>query len=126
QLCIRDSTYSLHEFVGWERRDDRRVHVKLRVTIDSVSLFTREAANISNGGVFLAMEELLPLGERLEMTLHFDTPERHISARGVVVWQNERADMRHPRGVGVKFTALEDEARRFITYYVKKAQMRTG
>jgi uncharacterized protein (TIGR02266 family) len=119
-------TYSLHEFVGWERRDGNRVHVSLRVTIESVSLFTLGAVNISNGGVFLAMEKLVPLGERLEMTIHFDTPARQVSARGVVTWVNERGDMRTPRGVGVRFTSLDEEDRRFIAYYVKKAQARTS
>lgn len=118
-------TYSLYEFVGWERRADR-VHASLRVTQESVSLFTQETVNISNGGVFLATEKLLPLGERLEMAMHFDTPARHISARGVVILANERADLRHPRGVGVRFTHLGDEDRRFIAYYVKKAQLRTA
>ncbi len=118
-------TYNLYEFVGWERREDRRVHASLRVTKESVSLFTLETVNISNGGVFLATEKLLPLGERLEMAMNFDAPVRHISARGVVIWANERADLRHPRGVGVRFTSLGDEDRRFITYYVKKTQLRT-
>lgn len=122
----RAPTYNLYEFVGWERREDRRVHASLRVTVESVGLFTQEAVNISNGGVFLATEKLLPLGERLEMTIQFDTPARHVSARGVVVWLNERGDMRTPRGVGVRFSYLEEEDRRFIAYYVKKAQARTS
>lgn len=118
-------TYNLEDFVGWERRDDNRIHAELRITQESVGLLTeQQSANVSNGGLFLATQQLLPLGERLQLTLHFDDPVRDVSARGVVVWQNEQPAPRRPRGVGVRFTHLEEADRRFLGYYVKKAQLR--
>lgn len=120
-------TYNLHEFVGWERREDNRVYADLRITVQSVGLLTdQQAVNISNGGVFLATQKLIPLGERLQLTLRFDDPARDISARGVVVWQNENPEPRQPRGVGVRFTQLDADDCRFISYYIKKAQTRAA
>lgn len=120
-------TYDLQEFVGWERRDDNRVHADLRITLQSVGLLTeQQAVNISNGGVFLATQRLIPLGERLQLTLHFDEPMREVSARGVVVWQNEDSLPRQPRGVGVRFTQLDADDCRFISYYIKKARLRAA
>jgi uncharacterized protein (TIGR02266 family) len=120
-------TYHLQEFVGWERRDDNRVYADLRITLQSVGLLTeQQAVNISNGGVFLATQRMIPLGERLELTLHFDDPPRDIKARGMVVWQNEDPAPSQPRGVGVRFTQLDAEDCRFISYYIKKAQLRAA
>lgn len=118
-------TYNLQDFVGWERREDNRVYADLRITVQSVGLLTeQQAVNISNGGVFLATQRLIPLGERLQLTLHFDEPARDITARGVVVWQNEEQLPRQPRGVGVRFTQLDADDCRFISYYIKKAKLR--
>jgi uncharacterized protein (TIGR02266 family) len=120
-------TYELYEFVGWERREDNHVHVDLRITLASLGLFTEyPATNIAQGGVYLATRRMIPLGERLQLAIHFDDPARDVSARGVVVWQNEQPTPRHLRGVGVRFTLLAEEDRRFIGYYLKKAQLRAS
>lgn len=118
-------SYDLYNFVGWERRENDRVAADVRVTLASVGLLTEnKLVNISNGGMFLAVHRLLPLGQKLELTLHFDEPPRDVSAKCVVVWVNEQADRRHPRGVGIRFVELAEEDQRFIEYYVRKAQIR--
>ncbi len=119
--------YDVYEFVGWERRDDNQVHADLRVTPASLNLFTAyPTVNITNGGVFLATRRMIPLGERLQLALHFDDPARDVSARGMVVWHNEQPSTRQLCGVGVRFTLLAHEDRRFIEYYLKKAQLRSA
>jgi uncharacterized protein (TIGR02266 family) len=108
--------------VGWERRENNRVFVDMKVTVQSVGMLTEnKLVNISNGGVFLAMQKLLPLGEKLDLSLQFDAPRKTLTATGMVVWVNEQADRRQPRGVGVRFVKLGEEDRRFIEYYVRKA-----
>jgi uncharacterized protein (TIGR02266 family) len=96
----------------------RRI-VTAAVDLDSHSNFyTGLADDISEGGVFVASDELLRLGT--DLRLEFSLPDigDAITARGVVRWLR----LPHagaPAGMGIQFLELRDEDRQRIARFVK-------
>jgi hypothetical protein len=62
--------------------------------------------NGSRGGLLLRLSRVLPLGTRLELTLH--PPDGPISAEGEIVWVEppEGRSRDKPARHGLRFTAL--------------------
>ena len=114
-------TYSSAEFVGLERRSDDRLHADVRVTMKNTGIFTdHRIINLSSGGLFIGTDRPLRLGTQVELTLRFDDPERVMTLRSSVIWENSLDDGKNPRGYGLRLSALRAEEREFIQQYVRR------
>lgn len=93
----------------------RRLHARCSVDLD-VSLGSEHnfyaglAENISSGGVFVATHMVKPVGQVIELTVHFSDSDRVIKALGEVRWvreYNESNDV--PPGMGIRWKNLSAE-----------------
>jgi len=113
-------SYQPHEFVGFERRDDR-VEVTIRVTARNSRMFTdHPLANLKTDGFFLACAKSLPLGTLVDVIFRFDEEHREVRSRGRVILENTGGDPTRPSGFGVRFITLVDQDRRFMLKFVEK------
>jgi len=116
--------YSSEDFVGIERRVADRHHASVRVTTVSYRMFTDHAlVNISNSGLFIAAQELIPVGSLVDMELTFEGDDKVVTARARVVWESTGADGRNQRGMGLKLMQVDKQDLAFIKDYVRKAAM---
>ena len=105
------------QFVGLERNQAGRTQATVRITRESVSMFTRHSMiNLSNSGIFLPGLHA-PLGNAIDLLFRFVAPGRDIRTTGKVVWENA-ANNRHPLGSGVRYGRLPDDETAFIIDYV--------
>jgi uncharacterized protein (TIGR02266 family) len=113
-------SYQPHEFVGFERRDDR-VEVTIRVTARNSRMFTEHPlANLKTDGFFLACAKSLPLGTLVDVIFRFDEEHREVRSRGRVILENSGGDPSKPTGFGVRFITLVEQDRRFMQQFVEK------
>jgi uncharacterized protein (TIGR02266 family) len=113
-------SYQPHEFVGFERRDDR-VEVTIRVTARNSRMFTEHPlANLKADGFFLACAKSLPLGTLVDVIFRFDEEHREVRSRGRVILENSGGDPTRPTGFGVRFITLVEQDRRFMQQFVEK------
>ncbi|MFB1480065.1 TIGR02266 family protein [Corallococcus sp. RDP092CA] len=116
-------SYSSAEFVGLERRSDDRLHADVKVSMKNTGIFTdHRIINLSSGGLFIGTDRPLRLGTQVELTLRFDDPERVMTLRSSVIWENSLDDGKNPRGYGLRLSALRAEERDFIQQYVRRAR----
>ena len=95
-------------------------NILVRYQIDE-SLFTGYSFNISTGGVFIRTVVPPPENTRLELSFSLPRGSKPIRTAGTVVWRSEYrpdAPMAYPPGIGVKFTAIEQQDRRAITDHI--------
>ena len=113
-------SYQPHEFVGFERREDR-VEVTIRVTARNSRMFTdHPLANLKPDGFVLACAKALPLGTLVDVIFRFDEDHREVRSRGRVILENSGGDPTRPTGFGVRFITLVDQDRRFMLNFVEK------
>jgi uncharacterized protein (TIGR02266 family) len=114
-------SYQPHEFVGFERREDR-VEVTIRVTARNSRMFTdHPLANLKTDGFFLACAKSLPLGTLVDVIFRFDEEHREVRSRGRVILENSGGDPTRPTGFGVRFITLVDQDRRFMQQFVDRS-----
>jgi uncharacterized protein (TIGR02266 family) len=91
---------------GHDRRDER-IALALEVEFRNVGAFlVAYSTNLSKGGMFVEMEEPLPVGT--EIAMRFAVPgEPPIDVIGVVTWVQAWRTEAQPRGMGVRFDHLE-------------------
>jgi uncharacterized protein (TIGR02266 family) len=117
-------SYQPHEFVGFERREDR-VEVTIRVTARNSRMFTdHPLANLKTDGFFLACAKSLPLGTLVDVIFRFDEERREVRSRGRVILENTGGDPAKPAGFGVRFITLVEQDRRFMQQFVEKTGAR--
>lgn len=106
-----------------ERQSPR---VKMQAAIDLHSdnnFFVGFSSNISDGGIFVATVNLLPIGTQVELSFSLPSGDR-ISAHGVVRWFREVNDQ-HPDafpGLGIQFMALDGPAVEAISSFVSSRE----
>ncbi|NNB98411.1 TIGR02266 family protein, partial [Corallococcus exiguus] len=114
-------SYSSAEFVGLERRSDDRLHADVKVSMKNMGIFTdHRIINLSSGGLFIGTDRPLRLGTQVELTLRFDDPERVMTLRSSVIWENSLDDGKNPKGYGLRLSSLRAEERDFIQQYVRR------
>ena len=103
-----------------ERRKSYRIDAKVRVHSRSeTNFFTGYTSDLSEGGVFFATRDLLPVGSVVSFDLVLDQRET-LRVTGIVRWVREtNMEMGHtPPGMGIQFVALpvdmEDRIREYI------------
>jgi hypothetical protein len=70
-----------------------------------------EILDIDQSGCFIKLSETIPVDTEIQLT--FQAFGAQLSLSGAVVWKTETA-VTHPRGVGVKFGALEKDSRKIL------------
>ncbi|MDP1822043.1 MAG: TIGR02266 family protein [Archangium sp.] len=96
--------------------------VKMQAAVDFTSdnnFFNGFSANISDGGLFVATVNLLPLGTEVDLSFSLPSGER-IEARGVVQWVREVNDKLPDAfpGMGVQFAQLNPTAQSAISQFL--------
>jgi uncharacterized protein (TIGR02266 family) len=109
---------------GAPRRASPRVRMQASVDFQSDdNFFNGFSANISDGGLFVATVNLLPLGTEVDLAFTLPTGER-IETKGTVQWVREVND-KHPEvfpGMGVSFRGLSDQAQQVINEFVAQRE----
>lgn len=105
-----------------DRRQHKRYDVKMHVDVssDDTFLFTY-VSNISEMGIFLASEDPMPVGTKLELRFNPIELDEIIEVEGEVMWVNpvRDGDESQSPGMGVKFINVGDEQREKIVQLVK-------
>ena len=112
----------------WSLRPERfENHLEIDLDLEC-GVFSAEGrlVNIGNGGMFVAMDSLLPLlGTQLKFKFHVKgNPELEMEGLGVIRWIRQFAEQGKPAGCGVEFQYFEQRSRTLILDLVKKAGAR--
>ncbi len=103
-------------------RAANRVKMQAAVELNSDdNFFNGFSANISDGGLFVATVNLLPLGTEVDLSFSLPYGER-IDAKGVVRWVREVND-KIPEtfpGMGVQFVTLSQNAQMAIDHFLSQ------
>jgi len=102
-----------------ERRVQRRTQFEAKVDFESDhNFFTGFTSDISEGGLFIATVDTLPLGSRIEVTLSIgDGPT--ITVPATVRWIRDILDdVKVMPGIGVQFESLPEYVRRGIHDFI--------
>jgi hypothetical protein len=78
--------------------------------------------NLSEGGAFLAMDELVPIGHKLQLRITLPWNLGGVSAEAQVIWRTYEAGPRAhrlPSGLGLSFIELSDEGRERLRRYMQ-------
>lgn len=108
----------------FDGRESQRIkqRVKMQAAVDFGSdnnFFNGFSANISDGGLFVATVNLVPIGTQIELNFSLPSGER-IQAHGVVRWVRE-VDDKNPDafpGIGVQFTKLDGDGQAAVERFV--------
>jgi uncharacterized protein (TIGR02266 family) len=108
-----------------QRRSDRiPVEIEVHVTPSSDhNFYTGFTQNISEGGLFIATNHVLPIGTELSFEFRVDKEPGTISAEGVVCWVREHESLRSGdvhTGMGVRFNTLDEETQKRVNRFIER------
>ena len=94
------------------RRHDLRAEVSFSCQQDFYT-YRGVTADVSPGGVVLATEHLLPVGEMVALTFTIPGFVQELEATAEIRWVREQrfADSKQPAGMGLKFVQLPRQTR---------------
>lgn len=93
-----------------DRRESVRVPTRLAVSFHDVGELRRcWMTNLSRGGVFVATEEILPIGTRLDLQIAVGPEGGELEVPVEVVSHNIGPDFRTRCGMGMRFLDLSPE-----------------
>jgi uncharacterized protein (TIGR02266 family) len=97
-------------------RESVRVPARLRVSFASMGELQRSLmTNLSRGGLFVATQEVLEIGARLQLRLNIEETETVLEVPVEVVSQNVGPDFASDQhGMGMRFLDLDDATRKQI------------
>jgi len=94
--------------LGGSQRGSLRVPSQLKVRVRGAKSPDARLANLSAGGAFLATDDVIAPGSRLELEIERDgAPAIAVSAE--VRWGREIANMDGPCGAGIAFADVDDD-----------------
>lgn len=101
-----------------ERRVAPRVSIEVHVGISSESnFFTGFSGDISEGGLFIATYNLLPVGAHVEVS--FGVVGHEVKAHAEVCWVRDPIDINLMPGFGVRFADLTEPDHRAISGFIE-------
>lgn len=107
--------------VGRTKRSTRRVPCSLKMSIrNGEKVYTSKTLDISHGGIFLATEEQLEIGELIDMTFQIPNSDQVVTAVGKVAWVGRGGAGQSTAGVGVKFSKIDPKDLKLIVDYVNR------
>ncbi len=106
-----------------EKREYRRHKIRLEIAINQSSehnFFTGFALDVSEGGVFIATNDIKAIGSELEFSFRLDG--RSIRVVGLVRWLREPDAFigSLPPGMGIRFLEIDPEDLQRIQSFVEK------
>lgn len=104
-----------------ERRIEPRVAVQVEVTLTSESnFFVGFTDNISEGGIFLATHDLLPIGSQIELEFLLPDDDQPIEVPAEIRWHRPLASQHEdaPAGFGAQFLDIGDEEQQRLEEFV--------
>jgi uncharacterized protein (TIGR02266 family) len=106
--------------VAEDRRGHRRVQLEAAVHLESASNFyTGFTRDVSEGGVFVATEAVLPLGTAVDVRFSLPDGGAPIAVRAEVRWQRVLgAGADAPAGLGLRFVTLPPADQKRIEAFV--------
>lgn len=114
-------SWSLDEFVGFDRRDDDKLEMRVVVTRSHAGIFSEHPLmNLSRGAMFVPTTSPPDLGTKLELVLMVGQPAREVRAAGRVAWACAPGGRGQP-GVGVSFTRIEADDRAYLEKFVRES-----
>ena len=115
-----------------ERRAETRYAINLSVTlVGDHNFYVGFSENLSEGGIFVRTQQVLPIGTRLEVTLTLPTCSTAVRAVGIVRWVRLPDAVREEHnnygsgdpsskpGMGLQFEALDPATADAITRFAK-------
>lgn len=106
------------------KRQSPRVRMQAQVDFESDdNFFNGFSANISDGGIFVATVNVLPLGTQVDVGFSLPTGER-IECKGVVRWVRE-VDDKQPEifpGMGIQFADLDPRGAKAIETFIQQRE----
>ncbi|MCA9494540.1 MAG: TIGR02266 family protein [Myxococcales bacterium] len=108
---------------GPEGRRAERHQAVIEVSVTSGHNFwTGLTQNISSGGLFLACENVQPIGTQLEFAFVLEPDPFIHQLRGIVRWVRpvEMASDGLPAGMGIQFRDLTDELKTAIEAFIEQ------
>ncbi len=108
---------------GASRRQHRRIGIKAHLAYGSAHefLYAGEMENLSLGGLFVATDNVLPVGREVDLSLTFpDTAP--LTLHAVVVWRREADGRGQPAGLGVRFVDLDPATEEAIEWHLSRAE----
>ena len=121
--CLRSeleqSLFQISQDIAADRRQSLRTPVCMAVRYwTAEELCDRFINTLSEGGLFVATDKILPLGTRMELDIELVRDEHRLKLMGEVVSivQGERPEQ---RGMGLKFVDLPYEDRFFLHHLVR-------
>jgi len=103
-----------------ERRYSRRVAIDVDIGLHSeTNFFVGLAEDISDGGLFVATYDLLPIGTALTISMVLPGGRQLVIA-GRVAWIRDLYDSEVSPGVGVRFEPLDPDDRRAIERFLSQ------
>lgn len=103
-----------------ERRQSKRLPYEVEVTLDSEhNFYTGFVQNVSEGGVFIATNDFLPIGSVCEFVLTLNPGFEKVVMRGTVRWVREVDDSSGvSSGMGLEFTDLHPDAQALMNRFI--------
>jgi uncharacterized protein (TIGR02266 family) len=92
--------------------DGRRIHARFLVDLDVTlasdhNFYAGFAENLSAGGIFVATHKMLPIGERLVLSIRLPGHNPPIEGTGEVRWVREYSERSNvPPGLGLRFVEM--------------------
>ena len=105
---------------GDERRREPRAPLMLMVEYDGIdALIGDYTENLSQGGTFVATNQILPIGTDVELQLSFPGLLEPVTVHGVVRWTQHE----EPMGIGIEFlqSPKNDKAHALLARIVQRA-----
>jgi uncharacterized protein (TIGR02266 family) len=102
-----------------ERRQNERVTLQVEIGLHSESnFFTGFTEDLSEGGLFIATYQVLPIGTRVRATFAIPGGEE-LEVEATVVWVRRFAGEGAGPGMGVRFENLSAENEQYIRRFMK-------
>jgi len=107
-----------------EQRTGQRKPTKIEVMFREYGAFVKAyMLNVSNGGLFVKTEDPFPLDHPVSLRLILPSETKPLDIEGRVVWINPKGRKNSfPKGMGIQFEKMNDEARSKLDECVEKYQ----
>jgi len=104
-----------------DRRRSPRIRVELEVTFNSEhNFFLGLTENLSEGGLFIATHQTMPVGTIIELKFKVPGMEAPCDAKALVQWvRHYSEEILDAPGMGVSFTEIEPKALAAIRGFLK-------
>lgn len=106
------------------QRVDLKVELSFNLDLSDQSghnFYTGLTNNISEGGLFIATQQLLDIGTQLKFPFQLPNMQTPEEVEGVVRWvrRDDRPEQGIPCGIGIQFTNISEQLKTHINQYIQ-------